>query len=90
MPYEIYLAIFDRIMEQYIEVCLEVPVYIKINIQDFDIDEFNKVNSKLENPIFKHVDLKASKEDSSWPFDSEITIEMLSHPVIKVCKVFAA
>lgn len=90
MKDDLYLAIFQLVLDHYIESCFEVPIYVKINIGDFDALKFNCEEVYLPNDIFEHIELEAHKDQDSWPFNNEVTIVMKNHPVLNTSKVFEA
>ena len=90
MDNDLYLSIILLVKDHYIDSCFEIPLYVKININDFDIDEFNASEIDiLENP-FSFIELKSFKEESLLPYSNDIVIAMVSHPIFKAEKVFEA
>lgn len=85
-----YLSLFELILDHYVESCFEVPLYVKINMSDFDVDAFNSAKVYVPNQFFKHIELEAYKDHGGLPFSNDVTIVMREHPILNTCKVLEA
>lgn len=90
MTKDLYLAIFELVMDHYIESCFEVPIYVKINVTDFDVDKFNVEDVHIPNGLFDHIELESFKENPDSFYSNDITIVMRNHPILNTSKVLKA